>query len=112
MKCNVDASLDQAKDLKKYQLEDIKKENGVEYKNGSESVNEKAKRIGYVERLFRDWLGHVKGDLFFDTVPNMINTLQTELIAIRLRLEQFLQQFLELDFDGKKGIYKINYRMR
>ena len=89
MNCNVDASLDQAKDLKKYQLEDIKKENGVEYKNGSESVNEKAKRIGYVERLFRDWLGHVTGDLFFDTVPKMTNTLQTELIAIRLRLEQF-----------------------
>ncbi|CDO98911.1 unnamed protein product [Coffea canephora] len=83
----------------------------MEHQNDSKRVNEKAKRISYVGRLFRDWLEHVKGDLFFDTVPNMTNTLQTELIAIRLRLEQFLQQFLELDFDGKKGIYKINYRM-
>ncbi|XP_027164469.1 uncharacterized protein LOC113764702 [Coffea eugenioides] len=99
LKCNVDASLDQEKDVEKDQLKNIKNEHGVDNQNGS-------KRDGYVGGLFRNWLGHVKGDLFFVMVPDMTNTLQTELIAIRLGLEQFLQQFLE-DFDEKQEYTRL-----
>mgnify|MGYP004707826621 FL=1 len=73
---------------------------------------ERQKELVTLQGVFREWRGKrswlhwrgvqrlggtCEGDLFFDTVLEMTNILETELKGIRLKMEQFM----ELDFDGK-----------